>query len=145
MAKQDYTYDPKFANWNKFYDDLFLEISVIREKGNKALLDFNNNGGYLLSYYSSIVNLFSTHKHYINNADKLENELHKIENILFGAKYLILVKKKQNSPEQHKNIIRGLRKVFTEMCTDFSSNGISVRVEGTKKYNPGEAIQKGMG
>lgn len=143
MAKQDYTYDPKFANWNKFYDDLFQEIAEIRDIGHKTLLDFNNNEGYLLKYYSRIANLFSTHKHYINDDEEIQKELIKIEDVIFSAKYINAVSKGKNSPEQHKKITRGLRKAFTSMCSSFSANGISVKVSGKKNRDKGKAILEG--
>jgi len=143
MAKKDYTYDPKFANWNRFYDDLFQEIAEIRNVGNKALLDFNNQGGYLVNYYGRIVNLFSTHKHYINNEAEIEKQLNIIEDTLFSPKYVDAVLRKKNSGVQHIKIMRALRKAFTDMCESFSSNGISVKVSGKKKRDKGKAILEG--
>ena len=143
MVKKDMSYDPKFANWNKFYDDLFLEISQIRELGHKALLDFNNNNGFLLSYYSRITNLYSSHRHYINKDEIMIKELLKIEDVIFSAKYLKAIEKKNNSKEQHVMIIRALRGLFANMCSSFSANGISVKVSGKKKRNPKEAILEG--
>jgi len=143
MTKPEYTYDPKFANWNKFYDDLFEEITYIRGQGHKALLDLNNSGGYLLNYYSRITNLFSTHKHYINNVDKIEKVLLKIEDVIFSDEYLKAVHKNNNSKKQHVKIIRGLRNSFADMCESFSDNGISVKVSGKKKKDKGKAILEG--
>lgn len=143
MVKQDMIFDPKFANWNKFYDDLFLEISAIRTLGHKSLMDIKNSNGFLLNYYSRITNLFSSHYHFINDNIKIQKELENIEDILFSSKYAQAVKNNSNSITQHVKITRGLRNIFSLMCKSFSDNGISVKVSGKVKYNPGQAIQNG--
>lgn len=128
------SYDPKFANWNKWYDDLFEEQKTIRSIGVALLGDYNNNKYSLQLYYSKIVGLFSTHKHYINESDEMKKELESIEDFLFSEKYL---KNKSHNPKSVRQseikALKNLRNIFTKMCEDFSEKGLSVKVEMTNK------------
>jgi len=143
MAKTDYTYDPKFANWNRFYDDLFLEIAEIRKAGHSALLDIGNKNGQLLIYYSRVLNLFSTHKHFVTDEDTLESTLSNMGGTLFSPKYIKAQSDGKFDSVQHKKIYDALQGVFTSMCSSFSNNGISVKVSGKKKRDKGKAILEG--
>jgi len=128
------SYDPKFANWNKWYDDLFQEQKDIRRIGVMLMGDYNNKQYSLQLYYSRIVGLFSTHKHYIDKSDDVNNELDKIEAFLFSEKYLAAKESNPKSVRQSElKILKQLRNVFTKMCEDFSSKGLSVKVDITNK------------
>jgi len=144
MKKEEYNYKPEFANWNKFYDDLFTEIAEIRLIGNKALFDTKNTELSLNLYYSRIQNLYSTHSHFINDTLIVGKELQRIEDFLFSDKYLSAVRNKNLSIfKTQRSILIKLRNIFTLMCASFSSNGISVKVIGVKRRDPSKAILEG--
>lgn len=126
--------EPKFANWNKWYDDLFQEQKEIRAVGVIVMSDLNNHKYSLQYYCSRVSNLFSTHKHYIETSEKVQKELDKIEEFLFSDAYIIA--KGQNAKSVRTSELRTfktLKGIFTTMCEDFSKQGLSVRVDVTTR------------
>ena len=132
--KEFESYSPEFRKWDDWYNDLFREQREIRNIGTMLLLDLNNKEYSLQLYYSRIVNLFSTHKHYIEDTEILDKELNKMEDFLFSEKYLNSKANNHNSVRKSELVIlKQLRKIFTKMCEDFSKKGLSVKVEMTHK------------
>jgi len=138
MAK-DYDLNPRFANWNNGYVDLFEEIREIRGLLNKSMFDFNNKNLFVHQLYSKIRGLFTTHKHYIIDSDRLSVSLNSIENILFTTTYF----KNQNKTldiNKQIQIIQILRSNFELMCESFSLNGLTPKVEKTYKPDYKKAV-----
>jgi hypothetical protein len=128
------SYSPEFRKWDDWYNDLFREQREIRNIGTMLLLDLNNKEYSLQLYYSRIVNLFSTHRHYIDFPDLVDKKLEEMETFLFSDKYMDSKKKNRLSVKESEiKILKVLRKIFTKMCEDFSKKGLSVKVEMTQK------------
>jgi len=131
-------YNTRYANWNKFFEDLENEIKLIRNVGNELLFDFDSKALLLNKYYSLITNLYSTHKSYILDSGKIKTKLDKIEDTLFSNKFLTAISKNPESIKELRiKMIRVLREIFSKMCNDFSVMGLRPKIEevDTSKYS----------
>lgn len=141
--KENADYNAKYANWNKGYDDIFLEISEIREIQNKTLFDLNNKGLMLNKYYSRIRGLYTTLAHQVIDRALLQKQLDKIENVLFSDKYIKGIQDGSNTREIDLKIYRALRLYFQMMCESFSKNGLTMKVIKEQKDDPYTAVMRG--
>lgn len=131
-------YDPKYANWNPFYEDLFTQIREIRELSTKSFHDLR----IIPSYYSRVSSLFNTHGHYVllKNKKEIEKILIKIDNKLCDTKFIEKNKLNTQTQTWHQ-IRRELNTQFKIMCEDFAENGISVKVTKKNQKNPSKALK----
>jgi hypothetical protein len=136
-------YDPKFANWNKFYDDINQEITEIRRIGNRVLYDVDNTDLYICRYFTRIDNFFSTHGHYIVNT-KSRNTIKKkldILQIFLFEKFIPTVKENPRAVEKSKiKAYNNLKNIFSIMCANFSTIGLTVKIDAKNTEKLSDSI-----
>lgn len=145
--KKNYEEDPRFANWNTGYNNIFEHIEkthnvvFMTRISIKDKIITNSN---LNTLHSAINTINNTYSNYIDKSDENIEQLNKLYEKLNDKKYLQLLEmKKYNLFKYQYLILTELEDIWRNINVSLSNKGITIKVVKTNNKDPGKAILSG--
>lgn len=145
--KKNYEEDPRFANWNNFYNSLFQELDItfnIIYICRTNLKDKNKTAINLELFHAKLISYSNIYADYIEENDNNLKKLNKLFDMMNNNEYTQALNNK-NKPlfKYQYYILTQMEEIMRNITKSFSDKGISPKIIKTKHKDPSKAILEG--
>jgi hypothetical protein len=145
--KKNYEEDPRFANWNNFYNSLFKEMDItfnIIYICRTNLKDKTTTARNLEVFHAKLVSYSNIYADYIENNDENVQKLNKLFEMMHNKEYIAGLENK-NKPlfKYQYYILTQMEEMMRNITKSFSAKGITPKIIKTNHKDPSKAISSG--